>query len=94
MKMDMFESSEAFTAHATIQAGYYMMDQAFKAHQLPKDGLSILVDRATGFDKHQDTELIKYLIVCVEDIIEAKKVIDGDYSNDLKFLNELKNVRN
>lgn len=87
----LFESAEIFTAYATIDAGYYMMseiqsqmDEEKKQHPLNK-----LIDKATGADKAildlHKAKLSLWLI----DIIEAKKVIGADYSNDEKFLQSL-----
>lgn len=88
----MFESSEAFTAHATIAAGYHMMQQA--QEQLDKETVSILpiermVDVATGADKERLDNHKRHISMCLIDIIEAKKFIEADYSKDAELLSML-----
>ena len=87
-----FENEENFTAYATIEAGIYMMRKATEDFnkQHSKGGINLAIDRATGFAAHQEQEYVKYMIICLEDIIEAKKVIEDDYSKDEKTLNQLK----
>ena len=87
-----FENEENFTAYATIEAGIYMMRKATEDFnkQHSKGGINLAIDRATGFAAHQEQEYVKYMIICLEDIIEAKKVIEDDYSKDENTLKELK----
>lgn len=89
---DLLESSEAFTAHATIAAGYFMIQQA--QEQLDKETVGLLpiermVDVATGADKERLDKHKQYISICLIDIIEAKKVIGADFSRDQEVLRML-----
>jgi hypothetical protein len=88
---DMFESSESFTAHATIAAGYYMMQEAQERldKATAKMPLDRMIDAATGADKDRLDKHKQFLCVCLIDIIEAKKVIEDDYSKEEEFLSLL-----
>jgi len=84
---DMFSSPEAFTAHATIQAGMYML----RRHQLEHDnkwygrtGIEIAIDQSTGHDNAILLEYYAGLVVIMDDIIAAKKVIGDDHVQDDK----------
>lgn len=88
---DIFESSESFTAHATISAGYYLIEEAQKEFdkKSPKNTLEKMIDDSTGYAEVMLREHILYLLVCLEDIIDAKKVIEADYSKDQEFKDKL-----
>ncbi len=81
------QSAETFTAYATIDAGYYMMKQLQKKLNKPISPLEAQIDKVTGFDANK--KYTEEIIDILEDIISAKKVIEADYSNDEKTLNEL-----
>ena len=80
-----FESSEIFTAYATVEAGYYMVEQIFKEIK-KRTGFQMAIDSVTGYDKFLDKQLAEQLIPIVEGIIEAKKVIEMEFSEDEKLL--------
>jgi len=88
-----FESEETFTAYATIDAGYYMIGQIKKEFDMPKSPIISAIDKATGFDKKFTNDKAKELIVILEDIIEAKKIIEADFSSDEKLLSAVKNMQ-
>lgn len=90
----MFESSEVFEAHATISAGYYMIRMAQESLDKATAQLPIerMVDRATGADKVKLDSHKQYISLCLIDIIEAKKLIECDCTNDEKLLAELQNT--
>jgi len=92
---NILEGPEIFESHATIAAGYFMIGQAQTEFEkkTPKDPISLQVDKATGYDKKRLDEHKKYISVCLIDIIEAKKVIEADYSKDVEFLQAL-NITN
>jgi hypothetical protein len=85
---DMFESSEAFTAHLIISTGYYMIEQAQIELDKETEILPIerMIDAATGADKERLDNHKRFIAMCLIDIIEAKKVIKADYSKDAEFL--------
>jgi hypothetical protein len=85
---DMFESSEAFTAHATIAAGYYMIQEAQEKldRQTAKWPIERMIDRATGADKARLDDHKRFVAMCLIDIIEAKTFIGADYTKDAEFL--------
>lgn len=92
---NIFENEAVFTAHATIGAGYYMLEILNKELLRPVSNIIIMVDKATGYDDHQHHEFAKRAIIILEDIIEAKKVIEVDYKRDEELweqLNELINT--
>lgn len=86
---DILENSDTFTAYATIDAGYAMMQMAQEEFEKksPKSGIEKMIDSATGYDAGRFNEHIAYLCICLEDIIEAKKFIEADYSKDEKMKN-------
>lgn len=92
---DILESSEAFTAHATISAGYYMMQEAQKEFDKssPKSPIDAMIDQSTGYAAEKLEKHISYLQICLIDIMEAKKVIEADYSNDVKMFNKLSELK-
>lgn len=77
-----FESEEIFTAYATIAAGYYMIGQIKKGLDMLKSQIVAAIDKATGFDEATVKENAKQLVVILEDIIEAKKIIEADFTSD------------
>jgi hypothetical protein len=84
--------SEAFTAQATIRAGYWMMQQAqmeFEKEENKLSPIAKMIDEATGHDKEKLKKHKQYLCICLIDIIEAKKLIEADYSRDAEFLARL-----
>lgn len=88
----LFENADCFQAHATIGAAYYMLEelQARMKADSPKDGLSRMIDQATGFGAAKNKEYYIEAIVIFEDMIAAKKVVDADCTNDEKLLIALK----
>lgn len=85
-----FESPKTFTAYATIDAGYYMLSLLYEKlnKTQPRSKIIAMVDQATGYNPYK--EIINEAIICMEDIIEAKKVIEADYSKDEETLKSLK----
>jgi len=71
-----FESSETFEAYATIDAGYFMLNQIFSA---------IKANRGKPIDK----ELIRRSLIVLEDMIAAKKAIEADPSPEICFMARL-----
>lgn len=89
---EMFESEEIFTAHATISAGYVMIQEYYKVLNQPRSPIDVAIDNATGFDKHRQQGIAKNIIVCLKDIIKAKKVIEADYSKDEEMIKAIKKL--
>lgn len=88
---DILESYEIFTAHATIGAGYFMIQMAQEEMDRtePKDAISKMVDMQTGYGKKRLDDHKKYICMCLIDIIEAKKLIEADYSKDKELFQKL-----
>ena len=88
----MFSSSEAFTAHATIGAGYCMLIQQNErlSKHLKQPPIIRAVDKATGYDDQIHKEISESIIDILTDVIKAKKVIGADYSNDEEMINKAK----
>lgn len=74
-----------FEAVATIQSGYWMLSKQLKELESRKP-IEVMIDQSTGYEK----QFIKDTISIVEEIIDAKKVINEDYSNDETLLKQLK----
>jgi hypothetical protein len=89
-----FESSEVFTAYATIEAGYYMMGQLDKQidKEKPRNGVEAMIDEATGYGAEKTEGYIKGAICILKDIIEAKKLVELDYSKDEEMLTKVKGL--
>lgn len=84
-----FESSETFQAYATIDAGYYMLNEIYK--NIPRrSGIEMMIDSQSGYDKFMDKKLAEKALPIIEDILEAKKIIDAPTKATEKFLNALK----
>ena len=88
------ESAETFEAYAIIDCCYYGLKELNKEVSKPKDGLSLMIDKATGFSEHQNKKWIETSIELLNQIIEAKKLIEADYKNDSKMLAEIKALAN
>jgi hypothetical protein len=87
---NILESEKTFEAYATIDLCYYGLQKLNEELGQPKSGLEILIDRSTGFDKAKMKEWIETSIELLEQIIEAKKVIEADYKNDSKMLDDIR----
>ena len=91
---NIMESAETFEAYAIIDCCYYGLKELNKEVSKPKDGLSLMIDKATGFSEHQNKKWIETSIELLNQIIEAKKLIEADYKNDSKMLAEIKALAN
>jgi hypothetical protein len=89
-----FESEETFTAYATIDAGYYMIQDIQKKMDKPLSPVEKAIDEATGYDKVRLKKHIEQIQICLIDIIEAKKIIEADYSKDHKLFTKLQTLKN
>lgn len=88
------ESAETFEAYAVIDCCYYGLKELNKEVSKPKDGLSLMIDKATGFSEHQNIKWIETSVELLNQIIKAKKLIEADYENDSKMLAEIKSLAN
>lgn len=86
----MFESSEAFTAHATISAGYWMLQKEQERLNIHCARPPIVreIDRVTGYDDDVQKEIANNIVTILKDVIEAKILIQADYSADKKMVDE------
>lgn len=73
---------------ATIDFCYWRLGILNKQLSKPKSNIEKLVDNACGYNEVE--EIRKESMILLEQIIESKKAIGGDYSRDGKFLDELK----
>lgn len=87
---NILDSEKTFEAYATIDLCYFGLQKLNEELGQPKSVLEILIDRSSGFDKAKLREWIETSIELLEQIIEAKKVIEADYSNDVKMLDEIR----
>ena len=88
------ESAETFEAYAVIDCCYYGLKELNKEVSKPKDGLSLMIDKETGFSEHQNKKWIETSVELLNQIIEAKKFIEADYENDIKMLAEIESLSN
>lgn len=86
---NILESGEIFEAYIVIDLCYYGLQELRNELSKRKDVLSMLIDKATGFDKAQAKENKNTAIELLEQIIEAKKIIEADYSNDKKMIDKI-----
>jgi len=84
-----YESSEVFTAYATMDAGYYMLQQLLLKLNKPRSPIESAVDKACGYN--ENIEIAKEAIVILKDIIEAKAIAEVDDTGDVQMLNNLQN---
>lgn len=82
---NIWSSEETFTAAATIEAGFWMMENVFNSQE-KRTGIVAAIDKATGYDKEIDKQLAEQLIPILKDIIKAKKVLEKDYSKEEEML--------
>lgn len=78
---------EYLQAIATIDYGYFLL-RKINDDMKNRSPIIMAIDKATGYDD----EFYKEMIPVLEDIIEAKKSINEDYSLDNKMLEKIKEV--
>lgn len=91
---NVFHSPEIFHAYAMIDLCYYELNEIYKDASKPKDAITMMIDKATGYSKSQDKKRVKKSIELLESIIENKKIIGADFESDIKTLNEIKTIEN
>lgn len=84
---NMFESSEAFTAYATIDAGYFMLRELNSSIPVRSE-IEKSIDKATGYDKVLSKEIAGKMHTILSDIIDAKKLVDEDFKKDKILLDQ------
>lgn len=92
---NIFESSEAFAAHAAIGAAYWMLSEIQKEVCAPdtRHAIERMIDKQTGYENHKYGIHTDRAIELIERIIEQKKIIEANTDNDVKMLNALKKIR-
>ena len=84
------ESAEVFEAYAIIDCCRYMIKDILKNLYKSRSPIEAMIDEVSGYDDAQ-TEKAKLLTIdLLEQIIEAKKTIEADYTEDTNILEELK----
>jgi hypothetical protein len=89
-----FESAEVMAAYAEIDFGYLrlkMLNEELQKEK-PLTPIEAMIDKATGYDKVQYSELKRDMSDILETIIKNKKFIEADFENDEKALEQLKNM--
>lgn len=86
------ENHDVFRAYAEIDYCYYMLEELQKELSTPKDAITIMVDRASGYGEARTKELKESSIELLKTIIKNKKIIEADYSNDEKTLEAIKQI--
>ncbi len=88
-----FESPEVFEAIARVDASYFMIGKLKEEMMKPIHPINQMIDKATGFAERQFGEKIESLKGLIEGIIEDKKFVEADYSDDAAALEKLKNLK-
>jgi len=86
----MWESPEVFEAYALIDHSYWLLDNLRKDASKPVEPIVQQIDATCGFDANKQRTLDA--IEIVKDIIEHKKFIEADYSNDKEMLEKLESL--
>lgn len=86
-----FESPEIFEAYGIIDACYYCL-KLINDELKPVSPIHKMIDQASGYTKAITKIQIEESISLLEQIIESKKIIEADYSNNLKAIEALKNI--
>lgn len=89
---NILENEKTFEAGVKIDLCYYALQKLNEEIAKPKSGLEILIDKETGFDKDQMKQSIETSIELLEEIIESKKIIEADFSNDVKMLYKIRSL--
>ncbi len=91
---NILESGEVFEAYAVIDFCYFELQEIGKELSKPQHALEIMIDNSTGYREARNKELTETSISLLEQVIENKKIVEADYSGDLKTLNKLKELTN
>lgn len=84
-----FESAETFNAWAQIPMWYDFLKNTYEEWKKLVVPIDMMIYKATGYDKKLNEDFRESAIICLEQIIEFKKVLEDDYSKDEKVLLEL-----
>jgi hypothetical protein len=89
---DILENKKIFEAHAQIDYCYFLIKEinANMSNEYTSP-IDLAIDKATGNNPLNNK--IKDLILLLKIIIECKKEIEADYSNDEKMLNTLTKLK-
>lgn len=85
------ESEEVFAAYAIIDYGMWMLSQIDKRLD-KRTPIERMVDKASGYNEKLERDAAEEMIPILEDVIEAKKVVQADYSKDELLLNAAKKI--
>jgi hypothetical protein len=75
-----------------IDYAYYLIKELSKHTAKPESPLNMLIDKATGYDKHKLKENIKLFKYWAGVVIRCKGKIGLDNSRDKEFLKGLKKL--
>ena len=84
---NIFESPEVMSAYAQIDLLYYGLEELskqFLGEVKNQSPINQMIDEKTGFAKAKREEVRDSAIECLELIIEQKKIVEADYSEDEK----------
>lgn len=80
-----FESAEIFESYVILDLLHLELEEIRKELNVPRHGIDIMIDKATGYDKRHLPRLIEIM----KDMIKYKKIVEIDFSKDQAFLGEL-----
>ena len=90
----LLESAETFEAYAVIDCCNHLLKKLLSAIEESKNPLYRMIDDVTGFSKHQNKERIENAIDLVNQIIDAKKIIEANYDKETEYLKKLNKLQN
>ena len=89
---NILESPEVMGAYATIDASYYLLKDLLKELQVKRSPIEVMVDDATGYGADKLAKQKKEATELLKTVIENKKIIEADYSDDEKALNQIREL--
>ena len=84
-----FESGEIMGYYAQIDYCYIMLKELYADFSKPLSPIEQRIDMATGHSKDKTKKTKEAVIELLKTIIDCKKKIEADYSNDEKALRAL-----
>lgn len=90
---NILESPETMSCYAQIDYCYYMIEQMYADVQKPLAPIEHLIDITTGYSKERIKKNKDTAIELLKTIIDCKKKIEADYSNDEKVLKNIKLIK-
>jgi len=88
----MLENSKTFEAYVRIDCSYFLLQKMQDKLSAPKSPINKMIDTITGFGQAEFENQKKGITEIIEQIIDDKKLIGADYSNDEEVLAQFKQL--